>query len=369
VRRGGQLIRRFAAEQAVGDGSHPTARDHLPLTTAHRNLGDLRDATNAAHRAWECEADSPEAALTSALAAYEQGDGELALSCYRALADRDPENPRWAVGIVRLLEMLGRLDEAINQLNAALQRMPADPLLWLVAVDSGFRTLEDATRARVPPVGLEFHAQLAARAPADRRLLRPVVSEEKIHDVIVAPSIPRAPLVVVFTGTNDTVGLPLPIFDRYLAYVGVNAVYLKDFKRLLYMRGVRSLGGGDSTLSAIRRLQRQIGSRLLCTIGTSDGGFAAIRYGVWLNAERIISFGGPTHRAPHLDVFPVLRRRHVTHLPERNVDLRVFLAARPRSSRIALHYGEQMSRDRIHALHLDGLDGVMLHPVAELNDH
>jgi tetratricopeptide (TPR) repeat protein len=360
---------RDAAEQAIGRSVRPTARDYLALTTACRNLGDLRAAANAAHRAWECAPDLPEMVLISARAAAEQGDGELALLRYRVLADRYPENPRWAFEIVRLLEMLGRVGEAVSQLNAALRYLPADPLLWLIAVDSGFRTLEEAAGAGVPAGGLEFHTRLAARAPADKQLLRPVMSEEKTRDVIVAPAIPGALLVVVFTGTNDTLGLPLPVFDRYLAHLGVNAVYLKDFERLLYLRGVRSLGGGQATLTALRRLQRQIGSPRLCTIGTSDGGFAAIRYGVWLGAERIIGFGAPTHRAPHLDAFAVLQRRHAAQLPERNVDLRVFLGSRRHSSCIALHYGEQMPRDRVHAVHLAGLDGVTLHPISELNDH
>jgi len=242
-------------------------------------------------------------------------------------------------------------------------------LLWNIAVDSDFRTLQDAARAGLPKVGYGLYAQLEARTPSDDRLLRPAMSDEKIRDVIVAPPGPGSTLVVVFTATNDTLGLPLPIFDRYLASLGFGAVYLKDFERLLYLRGVRSLGDENATLQAIRQLERQLGATRLCTIGVSDGGFAAIRYGVALGADRIMSFGGPTHWAPDLDEYAVMRQRHATYLSEQDIDLRAFLGARPYSSRIGLFYGADVPRDCAHALYLDGLPGVLRHPVPGLGDH
>jgi tetratricopeptide (TPR) repeat protein len=367
--RGDWAAMRRAAEQLIGYRVRPTAHDFLALATACRNLGDIVTAGDAANHACECDPDLPEAIMTSALVAYQRGNNELALARYRTLADRAPDNSRWVCETVRLLEMLGRVDEAVDEMNRALRRMPVDPLLWNIAVDSDFRTLQDAARAGLPEVGYGLYARLAARAPSDDQLLRPPMSDEKIRDVIVAPPSSGSALVVIFTATNDTLGMPLPIFDRYLASLGFGAVYLKDFERLLYLRGVRSLGDETATLEAIRQLKRQLGAARLCTIGASDGGFAAIRYGVALDADRIMSFGGPTHWAPDLDEYAVMRQRHATYLSEQAIDLRAFLGARPYASRICLFYGEDAPRDRAHARYLDGLPGVLQHPVPELGDH
>ena len=214
--------------------------------------------------------------MMRALIAFERGDGELAILRFRELASRAPHNPRWVFELVILHQMLGEVDTAAHELDAALERMPADPLLWGIAVGSDFRTLQEATKAGLPLVGYGLYAALQDRSPADDQLRRPLVSNQKLRDFMAAPPMAGDTLVVVFTGTNDTAGMPLSIFDRYLASLGCNAVYLKDFRRLLFLRGLKSLGDRDTTLQAIRALQRQLGCGRLCTIGMSAGAFAAI---------------------------------------------------------------------------------------------
>ena len=360
---------RQAAEQLIVITETPSAPEFLALATACRNLRDFDAASEAAERAWERAAWSPEITMMRALIAFERGDGELAILRFRELASRAPHNPRWVFELVILHQMLGEVDTAAHELDAALERMPADPLLWGIAVGSDFRTLQEATKAGLPLVGYGLYAALQDRSPADDQLRRPLVSNQKLRDFMAAPPMAGDTLVVVFTGTNDTAGMPLSIFDRYLASLGCNAVYLKDFRRLLFLRGLRSLGDRDTTLQAIRALQRQLGCGRLCTIGMSAGAFAAIHYGVELGADCILSFGAPTYHSPNLGGAAIQRRLYETFLSNWELDLRAFLQSRSYTSHINLFFGERELRDRAHALYLDDLDGVTLHPVSQLNDH
>jgi tetratricopeptide (TPR) repeat protein len=361
---------RRAAQLVIAQAAEPTAHDYLLLATACRNLSDLDAAAVAATKALESHPSLPEALLAAAGIAGDRGDSEAALLHYRNLATHAPENPRWTWELIRLYVMLGRIGEAAIEVGVGLARWPTDPLLWGIAVDAGFRTLEDAMLSGVDWAGHGLYTRLFERAPAEKDLLRPLMVDHKLSDCIIAPAADRRIVVFVFTTTNDTFSMPLPIFDRYLAALGVTAVYLKDFKRLRYLKGIGSIGiDYDATIAALRRLLVKLGTSRVCAIGDSDGGFAAIRYGVALGADRIVSFSGPTHWIPEFDVYPMLSKHLAANVSTGSLDLNVFLTKQRHHSEIALLYGDASPRDRIHAIYLNGHPGVTLHPVAGLDDH
>jgi tetratricopeptide (TPR) repeat protein len=361
---------RSAAERVIAARVSPTVDDFLALSTACRNLNDLDAAASAAELACECNPVLPAALMTAALIARERGEGEAALSHFRALAQRAPENPRWAIEIVWLLILLGRIAEATNELDSALARVPMDAGLWQVAVEYAFRSPQDANSAGAKVGNGEEISRLSERAPGSSELLRATVIDEKLSDVIVAPAADTQTVVLVFTGASDQVSMPLAIFDRYLAALGVTAIYLKDFDRLLYLDGIRSLGSNyDATIAAFRQIKSRLAARRLCTVGSSDGGFAAIRYGVALGADRILSFDGPTHWAPQFDAFAFLTKRLAKKFSEREIDLKEFIESQRSSSKITLFYGQGSHRDKMHAQYLSSSAGVHLHPVMGVNDH
>jgi hypothetical protein len=162
--------------------------------------------------------------------------------------------------------------------------------------------------------------------------------------------------------------MPLPIFDRYLATLDATAVYLKDFSRLWFLLGIQSLSGDyHGTLAALRDMLGRLGVKRLCTIGNCDGGFAAIRYGVELRADRVLAFGPPT-RAPSASSTKIeqarnfKRSRLAAHVPPDRIDLQPFLKTQGNGAQIELFYDEEDARDRMHALHLSGIPGVTLRP-------
>lgn len=361
---------RAAAERVIADSATPTVHDLLALATACRHLNDLDAAADAAARARERDPASMEAVLTSAIIARDQGDGAAALSHFRDVARRDRTNPRWAIEVVWLLILLGRIAEAIDEMDAALERMPTDQALWSVAIEHGFRPIEQARSAGLSGLDEVVYARLVRAAPANPAMSRPIMVDDKRADAIVAQAAGANTGVMVFTGASDQCDLPLAVFDRYLAALGITAFYLKDFERLLYLNGVRSLGTSrTATLAALRQMQDLLAVERWCTIGSSDGGYAAIRYGVALGVERILCFDAPTHWAPDFDEFPVLSRRLAARFSRQDIDLKAYLATEQYSSEIVMCYGDKSPRDRAHASHLSGCKGVTLHPEPEVSDH
>ena len=172
------------------------------------------------------------------MAATRQGEAERAISYYRKLAQLDPDNPRWAFQTIRLSALSGFVADAAKEIDAALERWPEDPTLRAFALISGFRTVEQI--APITPTDKAWHIgvlreqqmrQLVHRAPQDCELLRPLMADDKKKDVIIAAAPKADTVVLVFTAMNDVVSMSLPIFDRYLAALGMTAIYVKDFQR------------------------------------------------------------------------------------------------------------------------------------------
>jgi hypothetical protein len=212
---------------------------------------------------------------------------------------------------------------------------------------------------------------LLPNVPSDSQLARPPVIENLGRDVLVAARGGAETGAFIFTGIGDRVGMPLPLFDRYLAALGVTAVYLKDFRRLLFMNGIVSLGGSyERTLVALHNMVNHLGIKRLCTIGYSGGGRPAILYGVELGAERILTFASATGRTPCLTGTPgglnqaIVSRRTLETVAEERLDLKPFLTSRRHSSSIDLYYAEERKAQEANALYLSDLPGVTVRPVA-----
>jgi hypothetical protein len=297
------------------------------------------------------------------------------------LAELVPDNPRWPLQASRLLILSGKVGEGSSELDAALIRWPTDSSLRAFALISGFRSAEEIAR-RGSDDAFDIDAlreqqlrRVLDKAPKETELRRPIVVDDKASDIIVARAPNTDTAVLVFTALTDVVSMPLPIFDRYLAAFGVTAIYLKDFQRLSYMKGIVSLHGDyGAAIQALREICGRLSARRLYTIGCSAGGLGSIRYGVELGAERVLSFCGQTHSARETlsqlepGVAMIMRRMEARVSPE-ELDLRAFLGSRRYSSKIDLVYPEDAERDKAHALYLSGIAGVTLHPVAGCDDH
>jgi len=373
---------RRAAENLTASEATLTARDFTALAEACRNLNDYKGTAKAAERALELDATLFDAGMMAAWAAMQEGDGEKAISRFRQLSELMPDNPRLAYYIIRLLVLTGKVSEASTNLDAALLRWPKDPSLRMFALICGFRSVEEIAPISQKNVEADPFAsrerqlrRVVELAPRSSEWQREIITDDKSSDVIIGEAPGADTAVLVFTALNDVVSMPLAVFDRYMAALGVTTIYVKDFQRLNFLKGIMTLGRDyANTLAALQGICRGLGVRRLCTLGYSSGGAAAVRYGIELGADRIVSFGGRTHAAhsalADLNSGHIMVERHRANRLEREErDFKKFLLSRPHSSKVAWVYSEGLVTDKAQALYLADVDCVTLYPIARCNQH
>lgn len=181
-------------------------------------------------------------------------------------------------------------------------------------------------------------------------------------------------VALIFPGLAQKTAIPLGMLHAMLSKHGVSLVYLRDReRRTIYMRGISALGTDyHSTIDAIRNMLPDNTKRLLC-FGTSAGGYAALRYGLDLSADRVLAMGSPTSFSIDIATWEPRARAFGIRLhkdaPEMAQDLRnVYIAAEKRP-RVDLWYGADMPLDKRHAEHMRNVPGVHLHKVPGYKQH
>ena len=116
-------------------------------------------------------------------------------------------------------------------------------------------------------------------------------------DVLVDRIVPGAPLVIAFGFVSWT---SRPAFDFYgrlrkLEQVSgqpLNKILVRDSGNAWYHRQIAGLGNHvDETAQALRELVRRIAPSQLTTLGQSMGAYAAVMFGLLLDAQQIVAFG------------------------------------------------------------------------------
>lgn len=116
-------------------------------------------------------------------------------------------------------------------------------------------------------------------------------------DVLVDRIVPGAPLVIAFGFVSWTTR---PAFDFYgrlrkleqASGQHLNKILVRDSGNARYHRRIAGLGSHvDETAQALRELVRRIAPSQVTTIGQSMGAYAAVMYGLLLDAQQIVAFG------------------------------------------------------------------------------
>ena len=128
--------------------------------------------------------------------------------------------------------------------------------------------------------------------------------ENSSGDVLIDRWIPGAPLLISFAFVDWEKLSNFYIFGRSkkleeLSGQPLNRIMLRDRRNLWYLRGVQGLG--DSPIQVAEHLKPVIAAMMpshVWCVGESMGAYAAIMYGVLLNASRIVSFGALSTFSP-----------------------------------------------------------------------
>jgi hypothetical protein len=140
----------------------------------------------------------------------------------------------------------------------------------------------------------------------------------------------------------------MALLHRFLKQFAVNVVYLRDAKYCLHLAGIPGLG--DDYTSCVTRLQAlcaQRGWGETHALGVSTGGYSALRYGLDLGAQAVLSFSGPSDLTPHADPAKraaQFRQLHKT-VPGMAVDLLPLYRSSTRRPRLLLCFGEGNAYD------------------------
>ena len=174
-------------------------------------------------------------------------------------------------------------------------------------------------------------------------------------------------LIIAFTGGIFTLSLPVYEFFDTTKMLGYSRILLRDQYRQHYHRGIDDQRADFPSLVAYLKeeIARLSPEKVMC-IGTSAGGYAAIRAGHELRANYVHAFG-PQTGAPSLnDSAPHRRSRRRLwqsnggkRSPAPTMDLAEVLRDWNQKTTYYIHYARSFELDRIRAAHLFRSPGVV----------
>lgn len=273
-----------------------------------------------------------------------------------------------------IAEITARWPEAAADLTVApFQFRPVVDLILADDRPAAFALLEKMGDAETDPRVRDALGVISA-FPDPKDFKRALIADTGEEVVTSAPS-SNGVTVLFFTGLGDRVDLDLDAMDAFCAASGAAAVYLRDFTRMAFLGGIRSLGHGRSaTVKALRQKLADLGTRELVVIGVSAGTFSSVTYGVELGASRIAGLGAQTsiHHFLKAGGDPRARlmiERIKDQFDPAMLDLKILWGGLSKPPRLDLYFGELHANDAAHANHMAGLENVFLHPLAGLKQH
>jgi tetratricopeptide (TPR) repeat protein len=273
-----------------------------------------------------------------------------------------------------ILEIMSRGAEEALRSNGHFRLFFARNLLNVGEIERGLALLrmpfEEASASLVRPLLAALAARSDEHWVRGSRLVYDRTKEVQITRSNNARATFVLPMHVAF-GT-----LPHAFVDTLFADHNVNVIYLSGFGKFAFLKGIHSLGDDESTtIDGLRCLLDEIGTRRTIVMGTSGGGFAAMRYGALLAADTAVSFGGQSNLSAWLDGTKVsvynpdfFARAAMAREPDLPVDL-VPLLSRRWPTKFLQVYAPAHAEDARQALRLAGIPGVTLWPIYGALDH
>lgn len=158
--------------------------------------------------------------------------------------------------------------------------------------------------------------------------------------------------LIVFGGMASGISMPSREFFNSLSNKNINILFVKDFKQCWYQKGLS--GKTKDISSSIIYLQSLMPdtTQELITLGASAGGYAAIRFGIGLQADRIMAFSPQTFIDE--ETASVFAKNCVGKLKfgSDDLDLNKVLSKTDKKYNIEVYYGFLNGRDKKNVNHI-----------------
>ena len=218
------------------------------------------------------------------------------------------------------------------------------------------------------PAGLTSLRLLLANMPDD-----PVSSsiapfaDDLARDIQIVSRPGADGVLFVFTSGFHKFHVPLNLMHRWFCNLGVSIVYLRDFNRLFFLQGIRSLGDGTgAALRGLREIAARLGVSRIGCIGASSGSYGALRHGLYLGANSVLCLAGPTMFDESIPGLVAQERRlgpFAEPIDTARLDLAVLYGEATRPPRVRMIFGADHENDVCEAENMGHLPHVELLPL------
>lgn len=181
--------------------------------------------------------------------------------------------------------------------------------------------------------------------------------------------------VLVFAGIRDQAWLPAHLLDLFFAKRGLRAIYLRDYSRLAFLRGLASIGPSlDATIAHLRSLAGERRGPLY-TLGMSAGGVGAVAYAEALGARASLVFSPQTTFAADeaARIGDARARAWARRLREsvdvHGFDMRDILPRMPAGYRVTAYAGAANPEDTAHVQRIAALPNVRVELIEGEAEH
>ena len=187
--------------------------------------------------------------------------------------------------------------------------------------------------------------------------------------VVESPGSDR--IVFVFAGA-DQAPFAHVVVQSWLRRRRCHAVYVRDPRSQFSIAGLPGVAPDlAGCMAGMRRIADGLGATRRYCLGYSANGYSALRYGVGITAEAVLTFSPVTTLDLKPDVrdrYPMIRRLHQEN-PQLVDDVLPHYRRAERPPRLVIVYGAENRADRWAAQRMGVLPGVRLVPVPGLADH
>jgi hypothetical protein len=202
-------------------------------------------------------------------------------------------------------------------------------------------------------------------------LYTPMISDEANTAYWRSPDPERAAesLVILFTGESRKFGISLDVLHRILRRSVGQVVYLRDHNNLFYLAGIHTWGDAAATLDRLKRLIAESSVKRVCAIGSSAGGFAALRFGLDLSVDAVLALSPQTdlRKFPEFKVGTKSLQRF--RIPGEALDLLPLYEQAERRPQVTIAYGEDNKADEGHVKRLAKFAEVEILPLPGVSQH